>query len=517
MPEPAPDGVGQRGAGSVAEAADTRYQGTFERGIFAFRGIRYAAPPVGALRFAAPAALPPAARGVTAATTPGLPAPQVPVFQPVGAIFGVRQTGSEDCLTVDIRTPGVDDKARPVLVFIHGGGFCLGAGTHPLYGDGALAREGVVEVRVNYRLGILGFGYVKDAPAPANRGILDILAALKWVRRNIAAFGGDPHRVTLAGHSAGAMLAATLLVAPPADGLFSGVILQSGAMRTAIREETAAAITDALLGHPLKPARALTDASLASILRSQRRLSWRAALGLIGNRFGEPLPSTLPWQPTIGDDMVPAMPVDRVATAGGHVPVLTGTVSDEMWLMVGGRLGRAPVPGFLATHSLAAIMGIPAQDAKHALAAYAALRPDRSNARVLSDVATDAMLRGPAVRFAEARAAASAPTFDYVLDAPSATVGHQSATVHGAELPHLFDSVATRSGERLSSLGNASTLGARLRRIWVGFIGSGHPPKGSAWSTYELQNRSTCVITSQNELARSDVESERRSIWQAFT
>jgi para-nitrobenzyl esterase len=236
---------------SVVETSHGKLRGIEERGVCVFRGIPYAQPPVGELRFRSP--VPPQPwTGVRDASRFGPAAPQNAALLGPLLGLGVGQM-SEDCLSLNIWTPKPDGGRRPVLVWIHGGAFILGAGSQTLYEGSVLARRGdVVVVTINYRLGALGFLHLKglcgDAlPASGNEGLLDQIAALEWVRDEIAAFGGDPTNVTIFGESAGAMSCATLLGAPRAQGLFHRAILQSGSANYVSPPEDATRIAAELL------------------------------------------------------------------------------------------------------------------------------------------------------------------------------------------------------------------------------------------------------------------------------
>ncbi|HEX6344692.1 carboxylesterase family protein [Umezawaea sp.] len=248
--------------------------GVVSSGTTVFHGIPYAAPPVGAGRFAAPA--PPRPwTGVRDASAPGpsAPAPDRRWFgrTDMGPFMGVDRVTGDDHLTVTVSTPSTTGSA-PVVVFVHGGGFLSGTGSAPAYDGSAFTRDGVVLVTLNYRLGAPG--WLSLPGAPDNRGALDVLAALGWVRDNVAAFGGDPGRVTLVGQSAGAMIVGSLVVDPAARGLFHRAISQSGGLvelppETAAR--TAADLADALGIAPTRAAFAdVPDAVLVDAVSGLR-------------------------------------------------------------------------------------------------------------------------------------------------------------------------------------------------------------------------------------------------------
>ncbi len=239
-PQPAPRAGAQAG-GVVVATAEGPVRGVRGTGATAWLGVPYAAAPVGALRWRAPQPAP-ARAGVLEAAAAGPACPQIdrPLLQPDA---GGRK-GEEDCLTLNVWAPNDVAGPAPVMVWIHGGGFIQGSGGEAIY-DGArlAAGQGVVVVSLNYRLGALGFlvhpafvGEHDDHPSAGNWGLLDQLAALRWVRANIGGFGGDPERVTIFGESAGGVSVCSLLASPLAAGLVAGAVMQSGSCEAALRE-----------------------------------------------------------------------------------------------------------------------------------------------------------------------------------------------------------------------------------------------------------------------------------------
>ena len=302
------------------EITHGKLRGLQRDGHVAFLGVPYAAPPVGELRFLAPQA-PAAWSGVRDAVAFGHSAPQdllsVPPFK---AVF----PESEDCLYLNVYTPALDGARRPVLFWIHGGGFSHGAGTQPSYDGGPLALRGdVVVVTINYRLGALGYLYLgghggADWGAAANAGQRDQIAALRWVRDNIAAFGGDPAQVTIFGESAGAVAVATLLAMPEAEGLFGKAIAQSGTANRLGNADTASAITARYL-----QSLGIVDADPHKL----RSVSVEALLRAQGPRG--------PLSPVIEGHSLPERPLSAVRQGmARHIPLMVGTNRDEYKLYV---------------------------------------------------------------------------------------------------------------------------------------------------------------------------------------
>jgi para-nitrobenzyl esterase len=210
----------------VVTTRQGQVRGQVRGGVAAFKGIPYAAPPFGANRFQPPRP-PQSWDGVRDALEYGRVPPQPPYAPPFDRLLGDQGRQGEDCLNLNVWTPDPSSGGLPVMVWIHGGAFVRGSGALPTYDGTHFARDGVVCVTINYRLGADGFLYLGDRTA--NRGLLDQIAALEWVQENIRAFGGEPARVTIFGESAGAFSVATLLSMPRAKGLFQRAIAQSGA------------------------------------------------------------------------------------------------------------------------------------------------------------------------------------------------------------------------------------------------------------------------------------------------
>ncbi|WP_432523587.1 carboxylesterase/lipase family protein [Kineococcus sp. SYSU DK006] len=490
-----------------------------ERGVVAFRGIPYAAAPVGRARFAAPA--PPAPwRGVREAREPSPVAPQDP-----RSGYGWDPGAGADHLTVDVfapepapgRAPG---RALPVLVWIHGGGWISGSGSAPAYHPRAWVRRGFVVVSLNYRLGFEGFGSVEGAPE--NRGLLDQVAALRWVRDEVAAFGGDPDRVTIAGQSAGAASVAALLCAPAARGLFSRAIAASTtaetytvaqARRVAARVASAARVPATLDGFAgLPPVRLLaaTDA-VAADLAADPDAGPRGAVPLL-------------YHPVVDGDLVPGPAVEG-AHAGGDpdVELLVSTTDDEWTLFSRSRF--APVARTGAdVAAFAAAVGLGPEGVQ----AYRRLLPGADPGAVGDALLTDALFAEPSRRFARRHAERGGRTFLARFAWRSPAFGGRFGATHGLDVPFAFGNPLTMElflhavpvlplvrrlpgvGDRLPGLfptPAASALARRVVEAWTSFAAHGDP----GWPAIGADGAPVRVWASTDRLEREP--DPRAAIW----
>lgn len=441
--------------------------GAWRAEVAAFLGVPYAL----ARRWAPPVP-PPSWRGVHDASRPKPAAPQP--RRPVAAFtHGALPLTGEDCLGLALWTPALSG-SRPVLVWLHGGGFTIGHPTASLYEGGALAAAGdVVVVSVGYRLGTLGWlGHPALAACPgapaANWGLLDQIAALRWVAENIAAFGGDPRRVTLAGQSAGALCAMDLLVAPAAAGLFSRAILQSPPLRDVAQPPDRAWEWARALSHALTGREELDPGALRS-LPAERIVAAHEALldtpSFAGTRGGA--------LPTIDPATLPESPLERPGASPG-VDVLIGHTADEGTFFFGSPWRPAPpverIPAILAHLGAGEPerppAGLRAEDDADPLAR-------------LRRAATEQLVAAPAARWAGARAAAvsaaAGRVYRYRFDHPGA--GPDLRATHTAEVPLLFSTWRDGGpGERLGGqqvspdLAPTAEVAAALQRAWVAFI-----------------------------------------------
>ena len=462
-----------------AETPLGRVRGSAGAGLLRFTGIPYARPPVDALRFAAPRPVTPWL-DVLDASRAAVVAPQGP-SRLVAAVGDVTAAQDEDCLHVAVVTPATDGARRPVLVWLHGGGYSSGGGALDWYDGATLAREGdVVVVGVNYRLGPLGFLRVEGAGG-GDAGLLDMVEALRWVRDNVAAFGGDPANVTVFGQSAGAQSTLLMLTMPEARGLFHRAILQSppgGVAPLSTREaEHNAALLHAALGYPALPAEALRTRLSAEpverLLDAARRVA--AATAVLGG-VAPPFLPVLDGPP----DRCVAVAAREAAAAG--IPLIIGSTRDEAWAMVAGT------PAADATRDqvqrLIDTTGRP--DGRW----WWARRAAPSAVDVLVDVITDRAFTAPAHAFAGAVAAAGGEVWAYRLD--WAPTGSPLGACHCLELPLVFGTAEAWSRAPMiagADPAQQEALSALIRRCWLGFARGGAPDAGLPWPRYDHRRR----------------------------
>ena len=436
------------------------------RGGAVFRGIPYATPPTGELRWRAPR--PPAPwAGVREAVAFGPAAPQ-PTGGPLGGLVPDMEPSehAEDCLTLNVWTPACDTAARPVLVWLHGGAFSIGAGSLPTYDAADLAaNEDVVVVTCNYRLGALGYLLLDLPGTEANVGLLDQLAVLAWVRDNVAAFGGDPQRVTLFGESAGAGSVLSVLSAPGAHGLLHAAIVQSGATDLVLSREQALVVTATIateLGIDRDDVGAWRRAPVDALLAAQA-----SAAGKLFATVG-----MMPLHP-VADGAVMAGTWQDVAARGdaANVPLIIGTTRDEMALFGAMDQSAATLDDAALARRLTAIG---ATDPAHVVAAHRATEPGASPAAIWSACTTDRAMWLPAIRYAEAYARYQPATWMYRFDWPSSVPG--LGACHAVDIPFPFDAVGRNGWEGfVTDPPAAHTLARSVQALWAAFARTGAP------------------------------------------
>jgi para-nitrobenzyl esterase len=457
-------------------------RGSSAAGHHAFLGIPYAAAPVGPLRFAAPGPLS-SWSGVRDATRYG-PAAWQPTGGPLdGLVPGMgSEDQADDCLSLNIWTPAADDARRPVMVWIHGGAFSLGAGSLPVYdGTRLCTTTDTLVVTINYRLGALGFLALDDDTAVANVGILDQIAALQWVRDNIAVFGGDPDNVTIFGESAGGGSVLSLLSAPRAQGLFHRAIVQSGATDLMIDRDRARLVLEAFArcaGVDADDIDALRALEPSAVLAAQAQ-----AAGELFTTVG-----TMPFHPCTDGDVLPFTWQQAAEQGVSSVPLIIGTTRDEMALFA----GFDPAAATLDAAGLRARISRLGRDPEALIAAYAETGTTDPPA-VWRRITTDNAMWLAALQFAGAYAE-HAPVWMYRFDwtASEPSLG----APHGIDIPFPFDTIDEGGWDRfVSDPAAAHGLAATMQSLWATFARTGDPSiESTPWPRYDGERRSTLIL-----------------------
>ncbi|WP_243076791.1 carboxylesterase/lipase family protein [Microbacterium sp. SS28] len=451
---------------AVVTVSTGEVRGTREGAVDRYLGIPYAAPPFGDRRFAPPQP-PDVWEGVRDAAAFGPTAPQAPYRGGLEKYLPTVEIAGDDILTVNVWTPAdrAEGTALPVLVFVHGGALTRGSAALEGYDGSTFARDGVVYVSIQYRVGQEGFAVLDDAPF--DLGVLDQQAALRWVRREIAAFGGDPARVTAMGHSAGAATLTALLALPQARELFDQVILQSGPMKAQPLRK--AARFSRLVAKRLRIA--ATRAGFSSV-EPAVLVAAQTALSSGGSPIGGGPAVAL----AIGGEAVPADPYTTLLRGAGRgIPVLIGTTSEEyrLWFVPTGvltKVGRATLE----------IARASARVPRRIVAAHRRRRPEALPGEILGEVVTDMILRGPHTRFADSRIGAPASTHVYEFRWRSPVDGLGAA--HAMELGFVFDNLDIPDAVALGGTDGPRHLGREMHAAWVAFVADGDPG-WEAWSS----------------------------------
>ena len=495
----------------VDEAAETRVvsivQGAF-RGArtgsgWAFKGVPYAAPPVGEARFDAPR--PPVPHHGIADATDWGPTVSTPPQRSavIDALLPDPHRQGENGLNLNLWSPDLEGTA-PVLVFIHGGGFATGAGSTTAFDGTAFARDGVLAVTINYRLAVEGFALLPDAAT--NRGLRDQVAALEWIRDNITAFGGDPGQVTIAGESAGAMAVCTLLAVPSARGLFHRAISQSGTghhVHSREQAETVAAELGLELGVEAN-APALTKVPVEELHTATNAVITRLTSGQ-DPRFAEF--RRLVFQPVVDGDFLPEHPVDAIAAgAAADVDLLIGVNAEEYGLFVA-PTGLADA---MTAQVLTATTARLCEDPGAMLATYREQLPEASPADLFVAVQSDWFCIAPTDRLLEARQAAGKASYAYQFAWRPTTFEGGLGACHTLEVPFVFDTLDDPWGIELRGADAPRELAARMHGAWVAFVTTGEP----GWPAYG-EDRTFCRLDLTDSLVQDPLAFSRRA-WQGI-
>lgn len=515
---------------AIVETTAGKVRGYVRNGIFTYKGIPYAAPVSGEARFMPPTKAKPWP-GVRSSMQYGQVSPQVArtgwandeeawLFSWDDGIPG------EDCLRANVWTPGVNDnKKRPVMVWLHGGGFQAGSGQElPSYDGENLARRGdVVIVSVNHRLGVLGYlnlaeiGGAKYAGS-ANVGQLDLVAALEWVRDNIANFGGDPGNVTIFGQSGGGAKVSTLMAMPSAKGLFHKAIVESGSGLRMIQPETSSKLAAAVLSelglsssqldqlHTL-PVQTLIAAGAAAMRKMQT-----GAPGA-GLRVFQRRADRAGWGPTVDGRILPQHPFDPAAPAiSANVPMLIGTTLNEFTSGIGNPNVDAMTEAELASR----VKEMYGDRSQQIIAAYRKANPKAKPFDIFSFIST-VPTRHNAVTQAELKAAQkAAPAYLYLFAWQTPVLDGRPRAFHCSELAFVFDNI-DRCVNMTGGGPEARALAARMSEAWINFARKGDPNHAGLpkWPAFTADKAATMIFDNKCEVKNDFDGAERRTITMA--
>jgi len=490
-------------------------EGYYEDGLYTFKGVPYAAPPIGPLRWMPPQPVE-SWQGVRTAKEYGSIAPQnmMSAGSNLAPMFDGPQ--DEDCLFINIWTPGLDDACRPVLFWIHGGAFIIGAGSEGVLEGGKLAKRGnIVLVSINYRLGALGYMNLKEItggkiPATGNEGMLDQVAALEWVRDNIAAFGGDPDNITVSGFSAGGMSTGTLLGMPSASGKYHKAMNRSGAANTVIPLENAVEITGKflqILGIDAKDTDSIRNLTVKQLLDAQQELSMR---------LRESESRATPFIPVVDGKIIPEFPIEAIKKGSAKgVPIVAGNTLDELKAMnlMDPAIRDMDEAGLIERFNDM----FPVDMVPGLINVYREALKKRGskadNADIYGTINTDLMFRISTIRLVEAQRDNGAPAYNYLFTYRTPVMGGVMGAMHGLDNPFLFNNLEpdfTGSGSEVES------LAAKIQDSCIAFVRTGNPSCESIgeWPVYG-KDRMTMILDTNARVEAAPYEDERR-VWDDY-
>ena len=509
------DGLFERAAaqsrtpGATVKTATGSLRGYIDNGVHVFKGVPYAASTAGANRF-----LPPQTRqpwtDVRDATQWGQRPPQILGGEPAEMLpTDPREPLGEDCLVMNIWTPNPAAGRRPVMVWLHGGGYASGSGSYGIYEGRELARKhDVVSVSVNHRLNILGFLYLAQYggkwASASNVGMLDIVAALEWVRDNIAAFGGDPRNVTIFGQSGGAGKVSTLMAMPAARGLFHRAIAQSGMALQAIPAAQAVKTTEQILQRlkitpdRLDQLQTLPFAQLIDVLRPAPGVA--------------PLPAA---GPVLDGTSLPVHPFDPTAPAqSASVPFITGTTATEMTFFTPDDQ-LLPIDDATLRQRVKGLLKVDDAEAGRMIALYRQNQPGRDNIDVYLRMETDnSRFRTGVETQAELKAAQrGAPVYLYRFEYYSPVRQGRLKAMHCMEIPFVFDNL--EAGKIYTGISPAAQrLADRMSAAWVAFARTGNPNHRGIpqWPAFDSTRRATMVFGDEAKVVNDPGGKERLAL-----
>ena len=502
----------------VAETTYGRVRGVEMNGIKVFKGIPYGATTAGKNRFMPPAA-PAKWSGVRDALAYGSSAPQTePGSRRAASALAVAAAGlpaeSEDCLVLNVWTPAVhDNRKRPVMFWCHGGGFATGSGSSPVTEGLNLAKRGdVVVVTINHRLNVLGFTSLEEAggqefASSGDVGMMDIVAALRWVRDNIGEFGGDPNTVMIFGQSGGGRKVATLLAMPSAKGLFHRATIESGATLRLVEADQGTRVARELmstLGIPKERARDLQSVPLDRLMSAYFEVVRKMNVDQMTQGFS----------PLVDGMVLPKHPFHPTASPiSSDVPVMLGSTRTEL-------TSSAQEADFALTDTAmrTRIRQVLGNHADEAVRVYQKLNPGAPPSDIYFLIASDYRYSGPVMKIAERRAAlGKAPVYLYYFRWETPVDGGRLKSPHTIEIPFAFDNV--KAATRLTGGGpEAIALADKVSDTWIAFAKTGNPnqPKMPRWAAYNAAERATMVFNTESRVVNDPIKEQRLMMWKAL-
>ncbi|MHA2280679.1 MAG: carboxylesterase/lipase family protein [Promethearchaeota archaeon] len=494
----------------IIETKQGKIKGYEREGIKKFKGIPYAEPPVGELRFR-PSLLKEPWVGVLDCTKFG---PVVPQRESFFTPQPPPLQDEEKCLTLNVWTPGVDDIKRPVLFWIHGGGFSFGSGSTS-NGTNLAKLGNVVIVSINYRLGIFGYIFIEDEIA--NLGQLDQITALQWVQDNIPHFGGDPNNVTIFGESAGGVAVSTLMAMPPAKGLFNRVISQSGAVhpgsfhpKAGIRGAERIMTELGIKGFDIEALKKVSTQKIVDV-QSKMELAARAK----GRNF--------PYGVYIDAKTLPKHPLEAIQDGfASDLELMVGTNQDESKLYTALTPPRKILDEeglFKRTHNMIRFFsqeeGVTQKVIETYKTAREAILPTEPQ-EILDAISTDFRFRVSGIRLAEAQCKHQPNVFSYLFTYKSPEMGGKLGACHGLEIAFVFGTFGDRARGIVPKKSNETDiLSEKMIHSWISFAQNGNPDHDGIphWYHYELKNRSTMMFGTEVKLVDDPFKMERM-VWE---
>ncbi|MFX1374303.1 MAG: carboxylesterase/lipase family protein [Promethearchaeota archaeon] len=512
--------------GIIVNTSLGRIKGVQESNHQSFLGIRYAKPPVNELRFCAPLPIE-AWDGIYDASRFGQNAPQY------DGGLGIIKDNSEDCLYLNVYTPKADDGKRPVMVWIHGGGFVFGTGASKGYGKKIVPRGNIVLVTINYRLGV--FGFFNWPGLTKNNGLLDQICALEWVRDNIRYFGGDHNNVTIFGQSSGGRAVVSLLAMPSAKGLFHKAIPQSGTAHPYAYDDTPSK----------KASKDLFDVLGINIgdIHSLREVDWTKLNKAQHEIFRKMNPKEhrilFPFKPIIDDETIPVLPLDAIRNGSAKdIPLLIGNTLDERKVNNRGliranqiklihkrheKIDEASLLRF--TYKYMKFYHKTENDAKTLIETYKKARKGKlpiEPYEIGYTINTDEAYRIPSIRTAEAQCQNQQNTYCYLFGFESPLYKDLLGACHTIDLPFIFGTYDHSNPNTEVMVGRDNieeleTFSNLIMDTWISFAKKGDPnhPGLPKWPKYELNNRATMILKPNPEIVNAPMD-EERSAWESI-